>query len=122
MNSEIKMSVSTMTRGKDSKAVYVLFEDGAKSAEFALPECRKVSNNGFSDEEIAQLIDYIQNEQDSIYDVAKKIRESNEFINLNNQPISDVKYVSRLSDISVVYMYLALPLSIMSKLSVKCIP
>jgi hypothetical protein len=55
-------------------------------------------------------------------DVAKKIRESNEFINLNNQPISDVKYVSRLSDISVVYMYLALPLSIMSKLSVKCIP
>ena len=55
-------------------------------------------------------------------DVAKKIRESSEFINLNNQPISDVKYVSRLSDISVVYMYLALPLSIMSKLSVKCIP
>ena len=73
MNSEIKMSVSTMTRSKDSKAVYVLFEDGAKTAEFALPECRKVSNNGFSDEEISQLLDYVQNEQDSIYDVAKKI-------------------------------------------------
>ena len=55
-------------------------------------------------------------------DVAEKIRESSEFINLNNQPISDVKYVSRLSDISVVYMYLSLPLSIMSKLSIKCTP
>ena len=55
-------------------------------------------------------------------DVAEKIRESSEFINLNNQPISDMKYVSRLSDISVVYMYLSLPLSIMSKLSIKCTP
>jgi len=80
MNSEIKMSVSTMTRSKDSKAVYVLFEDGAKTAEFALPECRKVSNNGFSDEEIAQLLDYVQNEQDSIYDVAKKINPMKSFL------------------------------------------
>ena len=80
MNSEIKMSVSTMTRGKDSKAVYVLFEDGSKTAEFALPECRKVSNNGFSDEEVSQLLDYIQNEQDSIYEVAKKINPMRAFL------------------------------------------
>ena len=80
MNSEIKMSVSTMTRSKDSKALYVLFEDGARSAEFALPECRKVSNSGFSDEEIAQLIDYIQNEQDSIYDLAKHINPMKAFL------------------------------------------
>ncbi len=80
MNSEIKMSVSTMTRTKDSKAVYVVFEDGSKNAEFALPECKLVSNNGFSDEEIVQLKDYVENEQDSIYDVAKKINPMKAFL------------------------------------------
>ncbi len=42
------MSVSSMTRTKDSKAVYVLFEDGDKKAEIALPDCRFVSGRGFS--------------------------------------------------------------------------
>ena len=37
------MSVSSMTRTKDSKAVYVLFEDGDKKAEIALPDCRFVN-------------------------------------------------------------------------------
>ena len=67
------MSVSTMTRTKDSKAVYVLFEDGSKSAEFVLPEGTCVRTDGFSDEDIAQLKDYIDNERDSIYDIAKHI-------------------------------------------------
>ncbi|MCR5686874.1 MAG: hypothetical protein K6G58_02435 [Lachnospiraceae bacterium] len=73
MNSEIRMSVSTMTRTKDSKAVYVLFEDGGKKAEFALPELRLVSSEGFSEEEISQLRDYAENEKDSIMEVARKI-------------------------------------------------
>lgn len=73
MNSEIKMSVSTMTRTKDNKAVYVLFEDGGKSAEFALPEGKLLSNKGFSEEEAAQLKDYVQSEQDSIFALAKQI-------------------------------------------------
>lgn len=80
MNSEIKMSVSTMTRTKDSKAVYVLFEDGKKNAEFALPEGKLVSNSGFSDEEIAQLKDYVENEQDSIFELAKKINPMKAFL------------------------------------------
>ena len=80
MNSEIKMSVSTMTRTKESKAVYVMFEDGSKSAEFALPEGGLVRNSGFSDEEIAQLKDYVDNEQDSIYDIAKKINPMKSFL------------------------------------------
>ena len=73
MNPEIRMSVSSMTRTKDSKAVYVLFEDENKSAEISLPDCRIVSNRGFSDEEIGQLMDYVKNESDSIYGIAKEI-------------------------------------------------
>lgn len=80
MNSEIKMSVSTMTRTKDSKAVYVLFEDGAKSAEFSLPEGKLVRKAGFSEEEIAQLTDYVDNERDSIYDIAKQINPMKSFL------------------------------------------
>lgn len=67
------MSVSTMTRTKDSKAVYVLFEDGDKSAEFSIPGGKLINNSGFSEEEVAQLKDYLENEQDSIFDLAKKI-------------------------------------------------
>ena len=80
MNGEIKMSVSTMTRNKDNKAVYVLFEDADKKAEFALPEGRLVRNTGFSDDEIDQLIEYIDNEKDSIMDVAKKINPMRSFL------------------------------------------
>ncbi len=74
------MSVSSMTRTKDSKAVYVLFQDGGKSAEIALPECKLVNNKGFSDEELAQLNDYVSNEQDSIYELAKKINPMKAFL------------------------------------------
>ena len=69
-----------MTRTKDSKAVYVLFEDGAKSAEFSLPEGKLVRKDGFSDEEIAQLADYIENEQDSIFSLAKEINPMKAFL------------------------------------------
>lgn len=82
MNSEIRMSVSTMTRTKDTKAVYVLFEDGEKNAEFALPEGKLVSNKGFSNEEIAQLKDYVTNESDSIFDIAKTINPMKSFLNI----------------------------------------
>ena len=65
MNSEVKMSVSSMTRTGDKKAVYVMFQDGDKSAEYSLP--------GFNDSELNSLKEYIENEQDSIYAMAKGV-------------------------------------------------
>lgn len=73
MNSEIKMSVSSMTRTGDQKAVYVLFQDGDKSAEYSLPGCGLVRNKGFSDAELKSLKEYVDNEQDSIYAMAKGV-------------------------------------------------
>lgn len=49
-------------------------------------------------------------------DVAEKIRSSKEFKKLSSLPLSDDKFVERLSDIAVVEMYLSLPLSMMSKI------
>ena len=73
MNSEIKMSVSSMTRSGDKKAVYVLFQDGDKSAEYSLPGCCLIRNKGFSEDELKSLKEYMDNEQDSIYAMAKGV-------------------------------------------------
>ena len=73
MNKYIKMSVSSMTRSNEKKAVYVFFQDGEKTAEFTVPGCELLKNNGFSDEDISQLKAYITNEQDTIFDMAKQV-------------------------------------------------
>ena len=73
MNKDIKMSVSSMTRNKDKKAVYVFFQDKEKTAEFTLPGCELVKNNGFSESDIRQLKNYIDNEQDTIFAMAKQV-------------------------------------------------
>ena len=82
MNTEISMTVSTMTRQGDDKAIYVVFTDGDKSAEFVVPEDRLLKNNGFSEEEIASLTDYVVNEHDSIYSIAKKINPMKSFLGM----------------------------------------
>ena len=80
MSNEIKMSVSSMTRTRDSKAVYVMFSDNDKIAEFTLPGLNVISNKGFSDEEINQLKDYMTNEQDAIYALAKQVNPMKAFM------------------------------------------
>lgn len=73
MNSEIRMSVSSLTRTENKKGIYVLFTDGDKSAEFVVPECKMISNKGFNNEELNQLLDYVCNEQDYIFSLAKTV-------------------------------------------------
>ena len=78
--SDIQMSVSSMIRTKDTKVLYVMFHDEKRNAEFCLPECKLVRNNGFSDEEISKLVDYVKNEQDTIYGLAKKVNPMKAFL------------------------------------------
>lgn len=80
MNNEIKMSVSSMTRSEDKKGVYVLFTDGNKSAEFIVPEGKIVRKNGFSEDELKQLKEYVQNEQDYIFSLAKTVNPLKAFL------------------------------------------
>lgn len=80
MNTEIKMSVSAMTRKDDKKGVYVLFTDENNTAEFMLPECKLVNNAGFSDEDINRLKDYLDNQQEYIFSLAKQINPLKSFI------------------------------------------
>lgn len=71
-----------MTRTENSKAIYVLFTDDKKSAEFSIPGCKLVSNKGFRDIEIEELKDYVLNEQDSIMSLAKTINPMRAFMGL----------------------------------------
>lgn len=80
MNSEIKMSVSSMTRSDDKKGVYVLFTDGDKSAEFVVPGSKVINNKGFDEEELKQLRDYVDNEQDYIFSLAKTVNPMKAFM------------------------------------------
>ena len=48
--------------------------------------------------------------------IANRIKNSEEYNELMSQPVADDEYVLRLFDIAVVNMYIALPLSIMSKI------
>lgn len=80
MNSELTMSVSSMTRKGEEKAVYILFRDGSKTAEFALPECRLIRNDGFDENEERQLRDYVNAEQDKIYAMAREVNPLRAFM------------------------------------------
>lgn len=80
MNESVEMSVSSMTRHGDNKAIYVLFTDGDKTAEFTVPDCALLSNSGFADDEIQQLQEYVENEQEYIFSIAKGINPLKAFM------------------------------------------
>ena len=73
MRDSIRMSVSSIVRNNDSKSVFVMFTDGDMSAEFELRECKLLRNNGFSQQDISQLEDYIISQKASILDIAKSV-------------------------------------------------
>lgn len=80
MNSSINMSVSSLTRTGDKKAVYVLFTDEGKTAEFEVPEGKLINCSGFTKEDISQLKDYIANETDYIMRLAKEVNPMKAFM------------------------------------------
>lgn len=67
------MTVSGITRTKENKAVYVLFTENDKTVEISLPGCKVISNNGFTTEELKEFVKYVDNEQDTIYAMAKDV-------------------------------------------------
>ena len=80
MNDTVQMSVSSMTRHGDEKAIYVLFTDGDKSAEFSVPGCKLLNSKGFDEEELHQLKEYVDNEQDYIFGIAKDVNQMKAFM------------------------------------------
>ncbi len=80
MINSMDMSISSIVPVNGKKAAFVQFSDKDKTAEFIVPECRQVSNNGFTEDELKMLHDYVIREKDSIMDMAKGVDPLGKFM------------------------------------------
>lgn len=74
MNQEINMSVSPVCVKDGEKCAYVSFADGARLAEGKIPDCKIISNKGFSQDEVEQLENYMSMELATLKRIAAGIR------------------------------------------------
>jgi len=58
---ELKMSVSAVCRSEQGdKYAFVTFQDGVRTAEGKIPECKIMKNDGFAEIEVQQLELYLK--------------------------------------------------------------
>ena len=74
MGEEVKMSVSPVCTKNDQQYAFVSFSDEKRTAEGKIPECKIISNQGFTEEEIIQLEDYMRRELRTLKKMAAGIR------------------------------------------------
>lgn len=80
MYDELKMSVSPICTKDDRKYAFVSFTDGKRTAEGKIPDCKIISNDGFSAEEVQQLEDYMSRELAQIKKMAAGINIMHSFM------------------------------------------
>ena len=74
MSQEVKMSVSPVCTKEDKQYAFVSFSDEKRTAEGRIPECTIISNQGFTEEEVMQLEDYMRRELRTLKRMAAGIR------------------------------------------------
>lgn len=57
--SDIKMSVSAVCEKDGEKVAYVMFSDDKRTLEGIIPDCKVIRNNGFLQDEVKQIEDYM---------------------------------------------------------------
>lgn len=88
---EMKMSVSSIVGKDKKKAIYVLFSDGKRSAEGRLPDGKMISNQGFTQQEIQQLEQYLNREKNTIVAMAKNVNAMDAFLGREKNDGADGK-------------------------------
>lgn len=73
MNDELKMSVSPICVKDGNRYAFVNFTDGKRLAEGKIPDCKIISNKGFSEEEVGKLEEYMQKELPKLKQMAAGI-------------------------------------------------
>lgn len=76
---EVKMTHSGIFSKEGKRCVSVRFERGKDVAEAILPACKVVKNQGFTEEEVSGLENYLEMQNDAIF---VKARELNHIKNL----------------------------------------
>lgn len=80
MNHEVQMSVSPVCVKDGERYAYVSFADGERVAEGKIPDCKIVSNKGFSPDEVKQLEAYMQENLATLKRMAAGIRVLDAFM------------------------------------------
>lgn len=80
MDDSIKMSVSPVLSKDGQRYAFVSFEDGERVAEGRIPDCKLMSNKGFSEEEAARLEEYMKEELAQLKRMAASIRVIDAFM------------------------------------------
>ncbi len=74
------MSVSGILNRGESRSICVMIEDGQRSAEIRLPEGEILSKKGYTDEEINELIAYLNDNMDDILNTARGVNPMKAFM------------------------------------------
>ena len=74
MEEELKMTVSAVCAKDGERYAFVSFTDGSRAAERKIPECRILSNNGFTEDETRQLEEYMKDQLPKLKRMAAGIR------------------------------------------------
>lgn len=73
--SELTCTHSTVLSKNGRPFVSVMFERGKDRAEGTVPDCIITKNEGFTEEEVAELEDYMEAQKKEIIDNAKRISD-----------------------------------------------
>lgn len=79
MSEELQMTVSGIVNKDGRPTIYVSFQDGKSRAEGSVPDCKIISNDGFSPEDVMVLEQYMKYQQDEIRAMAKHISPMDAF-------------------------------------------
>lgn len=80
MNDELNMSVSPICVKDGKRYAFVTFSGDGRSAEGKIPDCKIISNKGFSEDEIAKLEEYMQKELPKLKQMAAGINVLDAFM------------------------------------------
>ena len=73
MNEELNMSVSPICIKDGNRYAFVTFTDGKRQAEGKIPDCKIISNKGFSETEEKKLEEYMKKELPKLKQMAAGI-------------------------------------------------
>jgi len=74
MENDVNITVSPVCSKDGKNYAFVTFSEGEKMAEGKIPDCKVISNKGFSQEEVEQLEFYMENELPKLKRMAASIR------------------------------------------------
>ncbi len=80
MGDTLNMSVSQIFQQNGRKFAFVSFTDGRRMAEGTIPDCKIISNKGFTEEEALQLEEYMGMELMRLKNMAASVRVMDAFL------------------------------------------